>query len=161
MTTQIRIALYALLVAAIFAAGTAFGVSHWYKPEHEAHLKDNAADAAFKAQLAIDGKQAELDKKSKEKTYADNLKTALADRDAALSKLRTAAAANSSRGKLSSQPTAPAGSSQVCIDSTAYNAAFSRYTKRYDAGMAGINGLVTEGDSAQIDAQTILQGWPK
>ena len=48
MTPLIRIGLYALLVILIFGAGYYKG----YAPEHEAHLKDNATAASFKASAA-------------------------------------------------------------------------------------------------------------
>lgn len=161
MTTEIRIALYALLVAAIFATGTAFGYRHWYSPEHEAHLKDNATAAAFQAQVAENGKQAELDKQTTEKRYADAIQTAQNDASAAQRKLDTWVSkhANNSPSErfLPSSP-APLATSdrtgQVCYDANALDAALRQFA-------GDVQSVVGSGSQAVIDRHQILQSWPK
>lgn len=116
--------------------------------------------AAFVSQVAATGHKAEAEKAIKEKTYAQDIHAAVTERDAALARLREFQA-DSGSSKLPRSPTAPEGSSQVCFGSEAYNAAFKRFGERYVEGLRGIVELAVEGDSAAIDAQALINSWPK
>ena len=116
----------------------------------------------FKQTTEANGKKAEAEAKLKETQNAQTISTAVTSRNDALERLRAVqAAASSASRRLSGSPTAPAGSSQICLESAAYNAAFAKYRDRLGAGLEGIRRLVIEGDEAQIDAQTLFKAWPK
>ena len=115
----------------------------------------------FKQTVKANGEKAEAEAKLKESQNDQQIDDAITVRDDALAKLRAATQANPAGRRLSGSPTAPAGSSQICIDASAYNAAFSRYRERLGGSMEGIRRLVIEGDEAAIDAKALIQAWPK
>ena len=109
----------------------------------------------FTAQVKAEGEKAKADALQKEKDYATQITTATDARNAALSRLQLAqAAANSSRNRVSLTPAPAAGSTKICFEPVAFAAAIERYRQR-------VAGVVGTGDSAQIDAQTLIQAWPK
>lgn len=115
--------------------------------------------ATFVSDTKAAGEKQELETKRKEDENAKTLKDAVTERDAALAKLRQSA--NTRRRELSRTAEAAGSGGQVCFPAPAYNAAISRYRARLERGLGGIQPLAIEGDAAQIDAQMLLQGWPK
>lgn len=108
------------------------------------------------------GLKAQQDNLDKEKTYATNIANATAGRAYALGELqRLQAAASAGRRASTNNPSAAAGSKQVCIDSAAYNAAFQQFGSKLDGFIQAARGLAVEGDSAQIDAKSVIDAWPK
>jgi len=105
--------------------------------------------AQYQAGVKAQGELAIKANKAKEAQYAKNIKSAVAGRDAALKRLRDSA--GSSAAPISPKP--PAGSDQLCFDPPAFAAAV-------EAFRSGVQGIVTEGDAAQIDAESLVQAWP-
>lgn len=147
------IALLALLLAFAVMAGAI----HHYRSEL---LVVQAQFDAFKQTVEAQGKQAQAEAKLKETINAQAITNATTARDAALDKLRIAQA-SAGRRSLPGAIAAPAGSRSVCFDATAYNAAHAEFLKRFAAGISATIGLAVEGDAANIDAQALIQGWPK
>lgn len=112
--------------------------------------------AVFKANVEILGKKAKEDADKKEKADAKKIKDAVSERDAALKRLRE----RPHRSDLSAAPVAPTSSGSVCFPTSAYNAALGRYRERLERGLGGIQSIATEGDAAQIDAQSLIRAWP-
>lgn len=112
----------------------------------------------FKIQVKTLGEQAERDAKLKEKGYADSIKIAVSSRADALKRLRDLSARSS---PMPNNPTAPAGSDEICISSGAYNAAFQKFGADLAGFIQGTRGLAIQGDEAQIDAKALFDGWPK
>lgn len=113
---------------------------------------------AFQTQVKTLGEVQIAENTRKEAEYASKLKVAIDGRTLALNGLRD----QSTRSRtIAEAPTAPAGSLQVCFDANTYNAALQRFRSRFDTGLAGTRGLAIEGSTAQIDARTLLSGWPK
>lgn len=115
----------------------------------------------FKNQVAATALQAETEKQKKEAEYEKNLAAANSARDAAVLSMQRLAATRPAGSSLSRAPAAPAGSSQVCIDSTTYNAAFQQYRSRLVESMGRLGEIATAGATAQIDAQTAINAWPR
>jgi hypothetical protein len=106
----------------------------------------------------VAGELAKKEADRKDKLNADNIKTAVGERDDALAKLR---AKSTHPSRVSGVPAAPVGSSEVCFPTAVYNAAFAGFGQAIDRRLADANRDAIEGDAAQIDAQTLLKGWPK
>jgi hypothetical protein len=70
------------------------------------------------------------------------------------------AAANARFRAVPSNPSAPAGSQQVCFGSAAYNAAFQQFGAGVTRFLQAASGFAYEGDSAALDAKTLIQAWP-
>ena len=119
-----------------------------------------AGFSEFKSTVEANGKRAQAEAKLKEATNAQAISGALTERDAALVRLRDSQKRSASR-RLSSGPAAPAGSDQICISSTAYNAAFQRFRERLVSSLDGLGSLAVEGDEAQLDAKALIEAWPK
>lgn len=114
--------------------------------------------AAFKANVKAAGDEQERRSKEKDAANAKLIKDSVADRDAALAKLRESA--NTRRRELSHAATATGNHSQVCFPTATYNAAVKRYRERLDRGLGGIQPLAVEGDAAAIDAGALINAWP-
>ena len=114
--------------------------------------------AAFQTSVKAVGDAQLAKNKEKEAEYAKNLQTAVDSRADALRRLRVASSSSSTP---TTNPAAPIGSSQVCTDSATFTAAFQRFGESLDRFIQDTRGYSVEGDSAQIDAQTLLQSWPK
>ena len=144
---------YAPIMLCLFLWG------EWW--HHEA--KDVKKDLdVLTVKVEANGKIAEANAKLKEAEYDKNLSAATAGRDDALKRLQLAKAeANSAGRRVSSNPAAPAGSSKVCFNSPAYDAAFKRFGERLNTVLQGITGLAYQGDAANIDAKALIDAWPK
>ena len=113
--------------------------------------------AVFKAQVEVLGKQAKAAAEKKDKDNAKQIKDALASRDVALSRLRS-----HTRSSPVSDNSAPASAgATICLPTATYNSAMGEFGKRLERFMADTGGYSQEGDAAQIDAQSLLQSWPK
>ena len=144
-----------VLAAALYMGYLYVQVEH-YKHEYEA---EEAVYAKFVAETKAVGLQAIADNKAKELQYAQNINAAITDRDAALSKLRQST--YSGRRASSENPASPAGSSQVCYDAPAFDAAFRQFGSDLDRFIQDARGYVVEGDSSEIDSRALLEAWPK
>ena len=131
----------------------AAGVIGYYL--HCEHVKKD--HATFVAKLEAQAEEQLRQNKLKEAADAKRIQDALSDRDAALKRLRS----QSRPVSLSGSPTAPTGSSQVCIRSDAYNAAFAEFRKSLERSLEEARGLAIEGDSAAIDAKACVEAWPR
>jgi hypothetical protein len=113
------------------------------------------------AQLKAAAADAKITQLEREKGYVTQVSLAVSARDAALAGLRAAQASAASRTASGSNPQAPAGSSYVCYDAPAFNAAFQQFGRQLDGFIQATRGIVAEGDAAAIDARSLIQGWPK
>lgn len=145
----------AVLGVALIAAGA------WAKREATQRAEVEGKFAAFKESVKTLGEEAEKDRKKKEKENAENLSTAVGERDAARKQLRDYAGKSAGSRKLPSATAASSSSGQSCIGTAAYLAAMAAFRKELGSGMAAADGYTLAGDEAQIDAQTLLKGWPK
>ena len=146
---------------AVAALGVALAVMYGFLHIARADLRTcNAEFTAFKQTVEANGKRAQAEAKLKETQNAQAISGALTERDAALGRLRDSQKRSASR-RVSKAPAAPAGSDQVCIGSAAYNAAFQRFRERLVSNLDGLGALAVEGDEAQLDAQTLIQAWPR
>ena len=107
------------------------------------------------------GLKAEADKLAKEKEDAKRLDDAVATRNDALKRLLDAQTAARTRFRaVPRNPTAPSGSSKVCFNSGAYNAAFQQFGAGITRFLQDTSGFAYEGDSANLDAKALIQAWP-
>lgn len=148
-----------LVVLSLLMAGA------YFKGHHSGYVDGRQEEKvlfdAFVNETKAAGLKQQQDNLDKEKSYATNIANAHAGRDAALSELqRVQSAASAGRRASGSNPVAPAGSRQVCIDTSAYNAAFQQFGKQLDGFLQTTRGLAVEGDAAQIDAQSMIRAWP-
>ena len=123
---------------------------------HSAQAQVVAVQARFDAfteQVDTLGKAQEAKNKEKESQDAKAIRDAVTGRDIALNSLRNEI--NRASGRPASlTPAAPAGSGDICFDPPAFAAAVERYRGR-------VRAIVGTGEEAQIDARTLLEGWPK
>ena len=145
----------AALVFFAFIGSLLFAVHHY----HKKYIEVQAQFDVFTESVKIQGEKALADAKLKEMENATKISDATNARDTALAKLRDQAAHTPSR-KLSRSPTAPTGSSEVCLDSAAYNAALERARGRFQLSLDGAKQLAFECDQAEIDGQALLKSWP-
>jgi hypothetical protein len=129
---------------------------HHYRSEYQV---EHAQFESYKQLIEARGKQAEAEKLLQEQKDAQRIASAVSSRDDALGRLRIAQANARSR-TVSSNPTAPTGSSQVCFRSDAYNAAFSNFGAGLNQFLQAASGFAFEGDSANLDAKALIQAWP-
>ena len=137
---------------ALLMASTAYyrGQTH---QEHAKRIEVEAAYEQFKAGVKIAGEAAQAAAKAKDQANEKTIKSAVAGRADALRRLRDAESNTSSRS-VPLVPAAAAGDRQICFDPPALTAAVERYRAR-------VRGLAQSGDEAQIDAQALIDGWPK
>jgi hypothetical protein len=143
-------------------AGVAFlgliGSTTYYKNDRDTI---QAEFTGYKATVKAQGEKAEAEKQLQELKNANKIAAAVVDRDAAIKQLRVDVAQARSRIRtLPSNPTAPSGSRQVCFGSEAYNAAFQQFGTSLSGFLQDATGLAYEGDSAILDAKTLIQSWP-
>lgn len=105
---------------------------------------------SFKDKTAALGEQAKAHKIEKEANDAKAIQSALGERDAAIKRMRDYIA---SRSRVPLTPASPGGGDKICFSQKALSAAVERYR-------AGVRGIIEQGDAAQIDAQTLVNGWP-
>jgi len=122
----------------------------YYRTEY--HLSE-AHFGAYRTQIEAVAAQAQLAAKLKEETNAKTIVDAVADRNDAISRLQLAEAANRSK-RVPLTPAPAQGSASLCFDPPALSSAVEQYRGR-------VRGLVTQGDEAQIDSQTLIKSWPK
>jgi hypothetical protein len=141
---------------AVLALAGALGAA-WI--EHRSAVKwegryeaEKAAGAAFRAQVAAAGEQATKKAKETEAGYAKQVKTAVAARDDALKRLRESA--NRPIGGFVPPDTRPASAGGICYDPSALDAAIRQFA-------TGVQGIVAQGDAASLDAQALIQAWPR
>jgi len=137
---------YLIVIAALL------GYSDWLRHE----VKDAKNElVVFRAQVessADKGKALELEK---EKAREHAISDALSERDDALKRMRLAQAETRSRGNfLPAAPAAAKDSSQICFDRAALESAIRKLDQ-------DVQGIVGQGDTSRIDAQTLLKAWPK
>lgn len=147
-----------LVIALAIASVGCLAAIKWATHEAANAAKIKGQYDAFVANVKAVGDEQERKSKEKDAANAKQIKDAVTERDVALTKLRQS---NTRRRELSDAATATAGSGQVCFPTPTYNASVKRYRERLDRGLGGIQPLAIEGDAAQIDAQTLLKGWPK
>lgn len=150
------LALPVMAYAAIAAGVVIIGLSVALKVQSSRLAACQHDFEVFRVQVETLGREAERKAHEKEKADAAKIQTAVSERDAALAKLRS----NSGSRRVSTNPAAPAGSSQVCFRSDAYSAAFSEFSGSLNRFLGEAYGLAIEGDAAQIDAQTLIKSWP-
>ncbi len=121
----------------LLTASTAF-YRHQAHQERASRIQIQAEYDTFKASIVAAAKL-------KESEYAKRLSDARLGRSDALKRLRE----QTSGGSVPTF-TAPAGDSRICWEPETFNAAIQRLAE-----------IIASGDSAQIDAQTLLGGWPK
>lgn len=157
-----RIEIYAIIAAVLGLA--IFGA--YFTGHHRGYVEGEQVVQVkfdkFVNDTTAAGLKAQQDNLDKEKLYATNIANATAGRAYALGELqRLQAAASAGRRASTSNPRAAAGSKQVCIDSAAYNAAFQQFGSKLDGFIQAARGFAIEGDSAQIDAKSVIDAWPK
>lgn len=154
--------IYGIALLALGIAASAAGAYFHHQGYIDGRKDVQVQFDAYRNEVNAASLSAEKEKTRMEKIYEDRVASADAGRNSALAGLRAAqAAASSGRSASASNPVAPSGSKQVCFDAPAYTAAFQQFGKQLDGFIQGARGLIVEGDSAQIDAQTILNAWPK
>lgn len=131
----------------------------YFKGKHDGGQIVQLKFDVFVSEVKAAGAKAEADKAIKEKADAEKITAAVAGRDVALARLRDAQASAASR-RLPSNPAAPSGSNKVCFSSTAYNAAFKQFGDGLNKFLQSATGFAIEGDTAQLDAQTLVNAWP-
>jgi hypothetical protein len=130
----------ALLIASI--------VAYWgwnnYLDEREAFNTFKGVQTALAAKQAAD--------RAKEKAkHDDDIKTALAERDAAR-RLLDAQRARAQR--MPSLPISPEGTTVVCFNRSGFESAIRAF-------VGGVQDLVIEGDESIIDNRAWLSAWPR
>ena len=148
------------VVIAVLLVTTA-AAGKWAMHQTEARAEIEGKYNAFVDGVKEAGDKAEKKRKEKEAETAKNLNTAVTERDAALNRLRDNARKGAGSRGLPKAPTATAGSNQICIPTATYNTAFGEFGKELFRFVEAARGYAIEGDEAQIDAQTLLKGWPK
>jgi len=144
-----------VLGALLFMGFQYLQIEHWKNKDTE----DIAVYAKFLSDTKIAGLQAIADNKQKELDNAKRIADADDARDAALSKLRQST--YSGRRASTENPAAPAGSSKVCYDSKQFDAAFRQFGADLDQFISDARAIVVEGDAANIDAESLIESWPK
>ena len=146
--------------------GVVFLYGQYWHHETKAVRKDLAVVQAeydgFKSKVEALGAQAKENAEKQEKANEDRIRDAKSGRDAALNQLQLAQARAASAGSrgVSNNPVAPAGRSEICISSPAYNAAFQQFGADLTRFLQETGGYAYEGDSANIDASALIQAWP-
>ena len=140
----------ALGIAAV--AGASGGAAAWKVQGWRLDAVKNEF-AAFVSNVEVEGEKAKVRKIEKESKDAKTIAAAVSDRDAALKRLRLAQA-GAGRGSVSLAPPAAAGSREICFEPEAFASAIDRFRER-------VTGIVIQGEEAAIDAQALLEGWPK
>ena len=140
------------IVILSIALTLALGAVHHYRSE----LKLTEAQyEVYRANVKALEEQAKAHTIEVEAKNERQITDAIGSRNAALSSLRAAQAqANAGRNSVPLSPAAPAGSDQICFSQKALSSAVERYRGR-------IFDLVKEGDEASIDANALIQAWPK
>ena len=140
-----------MIVVGVIILGMA-GAIHYYKSELQVVT---AQYEGFKETVKANGEAAIAKAALKEKEHEITINDALGVRDDALNQLRLAQAAARAAGGRVPLLAAPAqASGTICFDQKALSAAVERYRDR-------IFDLVVQGDEAAIDAQTLINAWPK
>lgn len=138
---------------ALLMASTAY-YKHDAKSEHTERVKVAAEYEQFTVGVKLAGDKATLEAKRKDAENAKTIQSAVAGRADALKRLRDSVQGNSSGRPLSLTPAVAAGTSEICFEPTAFAAAVEQYRR-------SVRRIVEQGDEAQIDAQALIQGWPK
>ena len=113
----------------------------------------------FVAQVAAEGEKAKAAELEKEKARETAIKSAVASRNVALAKLRESA--SSPRDPVPAAPAAAPGTDQICFGSAGYTAAFAKFRDVLVASLETARGIALSGDSCQIDARALIEGWPR
>lgn len=155
LTAEIKLGIAVIL--SVLLLGLMFAV-HYYKSERD--IVQEKFDG-YKALIEAKGKQAEAEKLLKEQQDAKKIADAVTGRDDALKRMQLAqAAANARFRTVPRNPTAPTGSSQVCIGASAYNAAFQQFGADLTRFIQEAGGYAFEGDRSNLDAKALIQAWP-
>jgi len=143
-----------LIPIALLTASTGW-YRHEASQEHAQRIQIAAEYKAFTAQVDALGKAQEQASKLKDAEHAKTVSVAVSNRADALRLLRDVQNKADARSRdLPIVPAAAVSGGAICYDQKAVAAAIERYRQR-------IAGVVAEGDSAQIDAKSLLDGWPK
>lgn len=145
-----RWAVVAIIVAVL---GLAVGIQTLRLNASQAREKAvQASFDSFVAQTKAIGEVAAKQAKETEAKYAKQAQSAIASRDDALRRLRESAT-SSGRDRVPITPASAPGDSQICFEPAGFAAAVEGFRGR-------VQGIVTEGQAAQIDAQALLGAWP-
>jgi len=120
---------------------------------HCEHVKKD--HATFIAKLEAQAEEQVRQNKIKELANEKRIQGALSERDLARKRLRS----QPRPLDLSSSPTAPTGSSEVCFGAAGYNAAFSEYRESLGRSLEEIRGIAIQCAEAQIDVRAWRDSW--
>jgi hypothetical protein len=131
------------LLLALLAAGAGW--------KHAISVQQQFDD--FKAEQTALAEQQEIKNARDKRKHEDDIKTAIAARDAALKLLR-ARAEHPDTNRLPSLPISPEGTTVVCFNRSGFESSIRAF-------VGGVQDLVIEGDESIIDNRAWLSAWPK